>query len=919
MKERTWFVIGILFAIAMLPNFLCAQATISVDGYFGGDLSYHASGDTIMFVIKEGGDHWGAPAQSSLFYLSLNGGEDWQETRIPYLSPQMAHPSLTVLGDRILVAAGSKLFESTDLGANWLQLEDLDPTRELTPYIFERNGTLSLFQLNMPYPQILQDKFVFNSDDDDPVELFKPYRYFADSFLSPNQIPMRFTGFHVFDGIVGGASDMYIRQTGGGDNAGWPTFLEPVLLGGEAVSSPSNYPESQIFQGGIFENMDISKLPTPAALRNEAQHIGQGEGHIYLIEVNGGAYTGWHGTLSEPRQVQIPVYDQYPPNENSEILFTNTYTVRDTVWTPGLSGVSFDRSLFVHGDLWIKGDFAGKQTWGATGEIRIIGDILLAGTDAPQAPPLDSTDMVNLVSEKKISLAYGYVDPVDSTRIHPFLSTPGNPRCVYANLYALGYGEREGVVEFEYQHPHPSTPAVYYDNGIDSEQLYENIDLHRHRYPPTAAEPWPPHLDLPYYNPLWPEANPYLERGEVMFFGNIFQRQIGYMHRSGNDAEYPSNSGVWDIENDFCGGPVTRYAYPDPVLGDDLILQAQNFANNPGSGVGYVPSYMNDSRHAMIVDEEGMYTKFWQHGMRIFDLDEDLYDSRYGSLFFEPIAGRILSKCMGQRDGKYAFAANDRLLFIDGEALLNLSDLTLGGGNIRTVQIGSDMNVFILPDKPYLGQHVVARIDPWAGVSTGLFGIDSSPWPGLVAMHLTDGGRLLMAKITEYNSCELYELLEDNEFQLIGQWDIWETYHTDRDRLYMKSAGESTVDFFFYESPVETASQVRHMRVQIPTSGIEDSVPALDKAMLVAYPNPARQAMNIELKMPRHKDFSVDIYNIRGQKVRSLHSGASKADGSYDLSWDLKDSKAKSVSRGVYIMRLTIDGKAVINKRISVQ
>src|SRR5690554_5459496 len=165
MKERTWFVIGILFAIAMLPNFLCAQATISVDGYFGGDLSYHASGDTIMFVIKEGGDHWGAPAQSSLFYLSLNGGEDWQETRIPYLSPQMAHPSLTVLGDRILVAAGSKLFESTDLGANWLQLEDLDPTRELTPYIFERNGTLSLFQLNMPYPQILQDIFVFNSDD----------------------------------------------------------------------------------------------------------------------------------------------------------------------------------------------------------------------------------------------------------------------------------------------------------------------------------------------------------------------------------------------------------------------------------------------------------------------------------------------------------------------------------------------------------------------------------------------------------------------------------------------------------------------------------------------------------------------------------------------------------------------------------
>jgi len=443
---------------------------------------------------------------------------------------------------------------------------------------------------------------------------FSEFMYFTDNDMSPNNTNVYFYGYDVVTGKVHSNSDIQIKQAGGGNNSGWPTFLNLVTTAGHVVSQPPNYPVDQVFQGGLVEEYEGYEFPPMAnELRNRGQRIGQGEGNIYIVNVADGGYTGWHGVVTPPRRVNKIVYDHYPPPGDS--LWTNSFSIPDTIWTPGLGGISMNRPIFVDGELWIRGVFGGYQTWGSSGNMYLLGDIELKNTDIPQNPQDNSTDVVGLVSEKSILIKYGYMDPADSVRYHTNMGSDnqypdpaGGGIFIYAAMAALGDGgdisHKDGVFTYEYQHPHPSTPALNiqfeYDDGTTEIITYDFVDIHRRRYPPTPTEPWPTpnlgqvRLDLPWYNPLWPEASPYLERGTINIWGALAQRRRGFVHRSGNDGEYPSNDGIWDIEIDKCGYVVNTQGITDPEYG--FTMAARHYPGATGSGTGYKKNYNYDNR-----------------------------------------------------------------------------------------------------------------------------------------------------------------------------------------------------------------------------------------------------------------------------------------------------------------------------------
>jgi len=439
---------------------------------------------------------------------------------------------------------------------------------------------------------------------------FSEFMYFTDNDMSPNNTNVYFYGYDVITGKVHSNSDIKIKQAGGGNNNGWPTFLNLVTTAGHIVSTPANYPLNTVFQGGLVEEYDGYEYPSEASeLRRKATMIGEGNDHIYIVEVNGASFGGWHGFLAAPRRISKIVYDEYPPPGDS--LWTNNFTVRDTIWNSFPGGLSGNKPIFVDGELWIGGTFAQYQTWGSSGEMYLLDDILLQNTAMGINPEDNSTDVVGLVSEKSITIKYGYVS-ADSVRHHTNMGGDNDDDkgiYIYAAMCALGEGEtsfEDGVFTYEYQHPHPSTPAVIAivekPDGTTKEVLFDWIDIHRRRWEPTGTQPWPspalgqPQLDYPWYNPLWPERQPYLERGTITIWGAVAQRRRGFVHRSHNDGEYPSNNGTWHIDQDICGHPTSPTLIPDPVFGNQLGLIAMNYPNAAGSGTGYKKNYNYDNR-----------------------------------------------------------------------------------------------------------------------------------------------------------------------------------------------------------------------------------------------------------------------------------------------------------------------------------
>ena len=69
------------------------------------------------------------------------------------------------------------------------------------------------------------------------------------------------------------------------------------------------------------------------------------------------------------------------------------------------------------------------------------------------------------------------------------------------------------------------------------------------------------------------------------------------------------------------------------------------------------------------------------------------------------------------------------------------------------------------------------------------------------------------------------------------------------------------------------------------------------------YPNPFNPSTTITFTVPRAGEITLSIYNLKGQLIRTLVSGAVAA-GHHKVVWDGTDSKGIKVATGVYVYRL---------------
>ena len=79
------------------------------------------------------------------------------------------------------------------------------------------------------------------------------------------------------------------------------------------------------------------------------------------------------------------------------------------------------------------------------------------------------------------------------------------------------------------------------------------------------------------------------------------------------------------------------------------------------------------------------------------------------------------------------------------------------------------------------------------------------------------------------------------------------------------------------------------------------------------YPNPFNNQTNIEFQVPNQSLIKLEIYNILGQKIRTLIN-QEKNPGTYSASWDGENDFGDSVNSGIYFLKFSSDKFSEIKK-----
>jgi hypothetical protein len=98
---------------------------------------------------------------------------------------------------------------------------------------------------------------------------------------------------------------------------------------------------------------------------------------------------------------------------------------------------------------------------------------------------------------------------------------------------------------------------------------------------------------------------------------------------------------------------------------------------------------------------------------------------------------------------------------------------------------------------------------------------------------------------------------------------------------------------------------------------VEDGLAGIPEEYILYdnYPNPFNPTTTIMFAMPEAAKATIEIYNILGQKVKTLYADNLKA-GIHTVQWDATDSHGNQVSAGVYIYRLSTNNVSKTKKMI---
>ncbi len=121
-------------------------------------------------------------------------------------------------------------------------------------------------------------------------------------------------------------------------------------------------------------------------------------------------------------------------------------------------------------------------------------------------------------------------------------------------------------------------------------------------------------------------------------------------------------------------------------------------------------------------------------------------------------------------------------------------------------------------------------------------------------------------------------------------------------------------DVIFYATEVEYAVMICPKSTAVEEEDQGSAITPKDFELYQSYPNPFNNQTLIKYNLLKPCRVTLTIYNILGQKMRTLVDGRQEA-GTKTLNWDGKDQKGRDLASGIYFCQLSA-GEVTQTKRM---
>jgi hypothetical protein len=135
---------------------------------------------------------------------------------------------------------------------------------------------------------------------------------------------------------------------------------------------------------------------------------------------------------------------------------------------------------------------------------------------------------------------------------------------------------------------------------------------------------------------------------------------------------------------------------------------------------------------------------------------------------------------------------------------------------------------------------------------------------------------------------------------------------TEQIYTYLDSEAQTQSSYWYWLQSVEMDGITDYHGPVFVTTGNPqnpDTPPITVDATILhdAYPNPFGSSTKIAYDLPSPSNVKLEVYNLKGEKVRTLENISRKTGGAFSCTWDGLDDNGKEIPSGIYLYRLQTD------------